>query len=320
MRNACLIAALLLAGCASPSPEQSAPDFAGRWDIEPTDSIGGRIMWLEIDRAPDGSLSGTGVSFAPGGQVDELRNVRVEAGELLFETKGTRRVNGQVQEMVNASHAGLADGALEGVTVRDGVEQRWRGVRAPEIADHDDGSWKPGEPQPLFDGDPADLDANWTLAKPDDWIVKDGILMNSDGAGLLTSKEKFWNFALHLEYRAKQGQNGGIGLRSRYEVQILGDHGEPVSEHSNGALYSRIAPAVNATLPPDQWQTYDIRLVGRDLTVDLNGQTALDRVPVDGPTAMATDWHEGDPGALTLQGDHGAIEFRKIVVTPLVEP
>ncbi len=293
------------------------PDFSGRWNIEPIDSIGGRIMWLEILQGADGKLSGAGVSFAPGGQLAPISDLAIENGELRFRTSGTRPLNGERVKVVTESRANLVDGVLEGVTVHDGVERRWRGVPAPDIADHDDGSWQPGEPVPLFDGDAQGLSANWTLAKPDDWIVRDGILMNSDGAGLLTSREKFWNFELHLEYRAKQGQNGGIGLRSRYEVQVLGDHGGAADDHANGAVYSRLAPRVNATLPPEEWQTYDIRLIGRDLTVVLNGETLHDKATLTGPTAMATDWREGEPGALTLQGDHGAIEFRRIVVTPL---
>jgi len=100
-------------------------------------------------------------------------------------------------------------------------------------------------------------------------------------------------------------------------VQIFGDYGEPPSGHGNGALYSRIAPSVNATRPPSEWQTFDIRLIGRQLTVVLNGKTIHDKVTVEGLTAMATDPDEDKPGPLTLQGDHGPVEFRKITVTPL---
>lgn len=309
-----LLAVLLLAACVGEPP---APDHSGRWNIEPVDSMGGRVMWLEVKRMPDGSIGGGAVGFAPGGQLDPITDVRVEDGELRFRTPGRRRVDGEFIEIVTESRATLADRVLEGVTVREGVERRWRGQPAPAIADHDDGSWQPGEPVTLFDAEAEDLGESWALAKPDDWIVQDGILMNSDGAGLLTSREKFWNFRLQIEYRAKTGQNGGIGLRSRYEIQILGDHGGLADKSANGALYSRIPPRVNATLPPEEWQTYDITLIGRDLTVALNGQTLHDKVTVVGATAMATDWREAEPGALTLQGDHGAIEFRKIVMTPL---
>ena len=62
-----------------------------------------------------------------------------------------------------------------------------------------------------------------------------------------------------------------------------------------------------------------MRLVGRELSVELNGVKTIDRKVIDGFTAMATDWREDMPGPITLQGDHGAVEFRKIVLTPLTQ-
>ncbi|HSW49486.1 MAG TPA: DUF1080 domain-containing protein, partial [Bryobacteraceae bacterium] len=104
----------------------------------------------------------------------------------------------------------------------------------------------------------------------------------------------------------------------RYEVQIQDDYGKPPSIHSNGALYSRIAPSVNACKAAGQWQSFDITLIGRDLTVVQNGTKIIDRQAVEGLTAMGHDPNEGEPGPLSLQGDHGPVEFRNIVLTPLV--
>ena len=103
------------------------------------------------------------------------------------------------------------------------------------------------------------------------------------------------------------------------EVQILEDHGKPPNSHSNGALYSRIAPSVNASKPPDEWQSYDIRRVGRQVTVVLNDQKIIDKQEIEGLTAIAGNADEGKPGPLILQGDHGPVEFRKITVIPLVK-
>lgn len=61
-----------------------------------------------------------------------------------------------------------------------------------------------------------------------------------------------------------------------------------------------------------------VRLVGRELTVVLNGVKIHDKTLVEGFTAIATDWHEAKPGPITLQGDHGQIQIRKVVATPLV--
>jgi hypothetical protein len=83
-------------------------------------------------------------------------------------------------------------------------------------------------------------------------------------------------------------------------------------------LYSRITPTVNASKAPGEWQSYDIRLVGRIVTVTVNGQKVIDKGIVEGLTAMAHDWDESAPGPISVQGDHGPVEIRKLTVTPLV--
>ncbi len=116
-----------------------------------------------------------------------------------------------------------------------------------------------------------------------------------------------------------KGSNSGIGLRGRYEIQVLDDYGQPPNSHSNGSLYSRIAPSVNASKRPGEWQVYDITLIGRDVTVVLNGKKLIDRQVIEGLTAMGHDPNEGEPGPISLQGDHGPIAFRNILLTPLVK-
>ena len=142
-------------------------------------------------------------------------------------------------------------------------------------------------------------------------------MKNTAGANNLVSETKFWNYKLHVEFRLGAKTNGGIGLRGRYEVQVLEDFGRPPNTHSAGALYSRIAPSVNASLPPGQWQTYDITLIGRTVTVVFNGKTVIDKGEIEGLTAMANNADEGEPGPISLQGDHGPVEIRKLTVTPL---
>jgi hypothetical protein len=122
-----------------------------------------------------------------------------------------------------------------------------------------------------------------------------------------------------VEYLIGPRSNSGIGLRGRYEVQILDDFGRLPTVHSNGALYSRIAPAVNASRPPGEWQAFEIRLIGRQVSITLNGSKVIDKGIIEGLTAIATDPNEGEPGPITLQGDHGLVQFRKIVVYPLTK-
>jgi hypothetical protein len=99
----------------------------------------------------------------------------------------------------------------------------------------------------------------------------------------------------------------------------MDDHGRPVNGHISGGVYGRILPTVNASKPAGEWQTYDVRFVGREVTVVHNGIKVIDRKVIEGLTAIATDPNEGEPGPITLQGDHGPVEFRSIVLTPLVK-
>lgn len=289
--------------------------FNGRWNIRVVEETRSRAWWLEIAGAGTGKLQGRFVGF-PGGDMNRIEKLSLKNGVLRF--KYERKATKRSPAIRNEYTARLAGDKLEGVCkMRDG-ELRWTGVRAPEIADRDDGSWREGTPVQLVRKDLS----NWRpqiRGRELGWMIEDGILKTTGRANNIESVEKFWNFIMHVEYRVAPKSNGGIGLRARYEVQILDDAGRPPDTHSNGALYSRIAPAVAASKPAGEWQTFDIRLVGRDVTVVLNGQQIVKGV-VEGPTAMGTDPDEDQPGPISLQGDHGPVEFRSILVTPLVKP
>ena len=126
--------------------------------------------------------------------------------------------------------------------------------------------------------------------KTDGWSAEDGILKCKGAVDDLITVRKYWNFELHAEFKLAARSNSGIGLRGRYEVQIASDYGRPPGMHGTGALYTRILPRVNAGKAPDEWQTYDIRLVGREVTATLNGENAL-REGRD----RWSDWHRDRP-------------------------
>ena len=287
----------------------SDADFNGRWNLTVANEPRQRAWWLEIEGAGGpGPLRGRFIGF-PGGDLNSIDDLALASGELTFSTsRGGRRL---------AYRARLKGGDLAGTRSDGSAALDWIGRRAPVIKDKDDGSWKPGHSVALFNG--RDL-SGWrgvVSGKELGWSVKDGVLTNVAGANNLVSEKKFWNFELHAEYRLSKQSNSGIGLRARYEVQVLDDHGRPPDTHSHGALYSRIPPAVNASKPPGEWQSLDVRLAGRDVTIVLNGHKVIDRQVIEGLTAMATDADEGAPGPITLQGDHREVEFRSMVVTPL---
>lgn len=308
----------LLSVCAASIALAGDEAFNGRWIIQPLGENNGRVLWLEINGAGSDSITGAMVGGGPGGQLDGIRDARIQRGQLQFRLE--RRLGPRRETVVTTPVVAALEGRrLHGAALRQRGPLLWVGERAPLLSDRDDGSWKEGDPADLFDGTGIE---GWHTLRPgreDGWYAEGGVLKNRRRADVLVSDSKFWNFRLHIEYLVHPGMNGGIGLRGRYEIQLLDDYGTPPSDHGNGALYGRIAPGTNASRPAGEWQTLDIRLVGREVTVVLNGVKTIDRGVIDGFTAMATDWREDRPGPITLQGDHGAIEFRKISLTPLTK-
>jgi len=308
---------LLLAGSSAFCADS---DFNGRWDITAHTTPRPRAFWLEMTGAGTPNPTGWFVS-AYAGDRNKIDTIEIKNGELVFTFKPPAGRSGK-QPRTIVWRAKAAGGKLTGTFGTEGNSNPptpWTGVRAPEIADQDDGSWKEGTPIQLFDG--KDL-GGWQALNPSTpmkWTVVDGVLRNAPPTTDLISERKFWNFTLHVDFRIVEHSNSGIGLRGRYEIQILDDYGKEPNTHGAAALYSRIAPRVNASKKPGEWQTYDIRLVGRTLTVTHNGVKVLDKVHVDGLTAIANNADEAEPGPFIVQGDHSYVEIKSFVVTPLVK-
>lgn len=161
------------------------------------------------------------------------------------------------------------------------------------------------------------------------WSMKDGVLTNApvqvEGQehiryGNLRTNDVFEDFNIKLGVNTPSGSNSGVYLRGMYEVQVAESYGRPLSwTGSMGALYSRIVPTVNAEKPSGEWQELDITLYKRHLTVKLNGVTLIDNQPVYGPTGGAIQSDITAPGPIYLQGDHTAVSYRDIVLTPIVK-
>ena len=143
------------------------------------------------------------------------------------------------------------------------------------------------------------------------------VCVNKEKGGNLITNQKFDDFKLSIEFKYPKGSNSGIYLRGRYELQIEDSKGR--ADHvSIGGIYGFIAPSVNASKNPGERQTYEITLVGRHVTVVLNGIEVVSNRAIPGITGGSLDSKEGNPGPIMIQGDHGPIEFRKFVVTPSV--
>ncbi len=83
-----------------------------------------------------------------------------------------------------------------------------------------------------------------------------------------------------------------------------------------GGIYGFIEPSINAAKPSGEWQKSEITLVGRHATVVLNDIVIISNRPIPGITGGSLNSKKGEPGPIMLQGDHGPIEFRKVVITP----
>ena len=160
------------------------------------------------------------------------------------------------------------------------------------------------------------------------WSVKKGVLMNDPAQkegeehihyGNLRTTDEFEDFNLKLEVNVPKGSNSGVYLKGIYEIQVMDSYGKALDPHNMGALYSRITPLEAAEKPAGQWQTMDITLCKRHVTVILNGKTIIDNQPVKGVTGGAMSADEFIPGPIYLQGDHGAVSYRNIVLTPIKE-
>lgn len=203
----------------------------------------------------------------------------------------------------------LENDELTGYFILDGNRLDFTGVRAPSLKREEPPVW--GTPKSLLD----DNLSSWIIPNNNKFQMIDGILVNEEVGGNLVTKEVFDDFKLSVEFKLPEGSNSGIYLRGRYELQIE-DIEDEVSEISIGGIYGFIAPAVDVPRSADEWQTFEVTLVGRHITVVHNGIEVISNRAIPGITGGSLNSNEGEPGPIMIQGDHGPIEFRKFTITP----
>lgn len=193
----------------------------------------------------------------------------------------------------------------------EGKTYKWSAVRAPLLRRDKAPVW--GSPVKLLKENSLD---GWQALGQNQWVVENGVLKSPRSGANLVTTTKYNDFKLHIEFRCPKGSNSGVYLRGRYEVQIEDDEGRYPEKHLLGAIYGFLAPSEMAAKKAGEWQSYDITLVGRMVNIVANGKTIICNQEIPGITGGALDSREGEPGPIYLQGDHGPIEYRNIIITP----
>jgi hypothetical protein len=245
----------------------------------------------------------------------------------------------------------------------------------PTVQYSSPGGWKP-----LFNGNNL---AGWKYRNPNAkkvWVVCDDVridpsnpgkllpvgsggspaaalLSGDDGRGSdIMTDEAFGDYQLHLEFTVPKGSNSGVYNRGLFEIQIFDSYGVPkLAFHDCGALYERAIPSENHARPPGQWQSYDITMAGKMLSLIWNGKPvykdmdvrygetdreAYDRLNQENagkPEALRVKLRREDgkyigyfgeggtrgsldgpdrPGPVLLQGDHGPVAYRNLLTLP----
>jgi hypothetical protein len=281
------------------------PLVVGRWDM--TIDMSGKTVpsWLEIRLSGVETLVGEFVGS--GGSARPVSRVNFSNGKISFSLPP------QWEKGNDLSFEGsLQDDRLTGTMIAsNGQSHTWSAVRAPSLKRQKQPVW--GKPLRLFNR--TNL-TGWHVGGENQWKVENGILRSPKSGSNIISDQKFTDFKLHIEFRYPKGSNSGVYLRGRYEAQIEDDERQQTSNHTIGAIYGFLSPSEMAAKKAGEWQSYDITLVGRMVTVVLNGKTVICNREIPGITGGALDSNEGEPGPIYMQGDHGPIDYRNIIITP----
>jgi Domain of Unknown Function (DUF1080) len=290
----------------------SARKFLGRWDITVKTPNREYPSWLEL-RIENGQL----VSRMVGqwAHAQPLVKVEVHGDTLSFVSP-----QGEWDRKDDMPFEGsLVGGSLKGTTKgADGTPWTWTGQRAPDLKRKGEAKW--GNPVELFNG--KDL-TGWHQSggiPGKTWTVVDGALTSPEKGPEIINDLKFKDFKLHVEFNCGAKSNSGVYLRGRYEVQVEDNSIQDPPSQRMGGIYGFIAADPAQPRTPDVWQTYDITLIGRTITVVQNGHIIVDHQEIPGITGGALDSHEGEPGPIYLQGsEDGHVAYRKVVITPAVD-
>jgi hypothetical protein len=315
LRYPALLLGLVLSTRAANAPRAVAVNehLMGRWDITIDAPQGKQPSWLEV-QIPGSHSSGDSYAGRFVGVVGSARPIeRVTLnGDSLHFSIPKQWENGEGNLTVAARLNG--DDALVGrMTFPNGSSAAFTAARAPVLRRTSAPQW--GTPVALL---PTTGLRGWHTQRggANQWELANGVLRSPRSGENLVTDRTFTDFKLHVEFRFSKGSNSGVYLRGRHEVQVEDDYGlEPLDDRFAG-VYGFLEPNAMTVKPAGEWNTFDITLIGRRVTVVANGRQVICDQVIPGPTGGALDSNEGEPGPLMLQGDHGPVEYRNIVVTP----
>ncbi|QDV40855.1 hypothetical protein Enr13x_06910 [Stieleria neptunia] len=308
----------------SPATARATHELVGDWSLK---LESGTPAWMSV-RQSDGKWDvKLRLHVGPEGP---HKDVTFSDGRLNF----TLRQNKKATD-TKTVNVGIKNGILDGVIVstsKDGTVQRdpFTGKKIPPVPSTppDLSKVRFGHPISLFNG--KDL-TGWRPHERDKimgWGVQDGLLVNTTpktdfsatGAyANLRTDAVFEDFWLHIEFNIGESRNSGVYLRGMYEAQVVDRDSRMQGKQGVGAIFGSIAPSKNAGKKGGEWQTYDLTLVDRHVTVVLNGEKVIDNQPVAGPTGGAVFTDPTQPGPIHLQGDHTSVKYRDIYLAPVVK-
>lgn len=289
------------------SAQNDRQPVIGHWDLTVERGNNQTVpSWLEVKLSGFKTLVGHFVSDA--GSARPISRVNVDGQKVSFSIP---------PQWEMGSNDLIFEGTVDNdkisgtITLPDGQKHSFTGERAPSLARDKQPEWN--QPVKLFNG--TNLDGWVSQNTNNQWVAENGILKSPKSGSNILTTQKFNDFKLHIEFRYPAGSNSGIYLRGRYELQIIDAPAPEPSSVLFGAIYGFLTPNVIAAKAPGEWQSYDITLVGRRVTIVANGKTVICDAIIPGITGGAIDSREAEPGPILLQGDHGPIEFRNIMIT-----
>ncbi len=308
--NLFILASLILTATSAKANGISENDpIEGRWDL--TVDYEGRkaASWLEVRHS--GTNGYVGRFVWESGSARPISKVYFKDGKVSFRIQSQWQITDK--ELIFEGY--LKDSKLSGTIIHTNEKSYlFVGEKAPKLWRDKAPKW--GAPIKLFNG--KDLTGWQAIGNTNQWIVENGVLKSPKSGANIRTDKTFNDFKLHIEFKYPKESNSGVYLRGRYEVQIEDNKGlEPMSVYLGG-IYGFIDPWLNVAKDAGEWQTYDVELVGRIVTVIANGITIIYKQEIPGVTGGALDSKEETPGPIMMQGDHGPIEFRNIILTPAV--